>query len=549
MMLIGCSGSSRDSLKDADLAIEVVEGDLGHRLDDFLGRCEKFGFSGSVLVARDGEILLHKGYGSAIRQDGIPNTVDTIHPVESITKPFTAIAILMLEADGRLSVEDRIGDWFEDAPPEKADLTLAQLLSHTSGFPGEYEPSVDVFDRDAIAREILGLDLEVEPGVEWHYSNPGFTLLAVIVELASGDRYDRFVKTRILEPSSMSSSGFLGGDRAFDRNRVSHPYNREIDGGSPLDWTGGYGGDWGAGGLLSTTGDLYRWLLALDRGLLLTQPVKEKMFAPRVAVFEDWSYGYGIFWATTERDTHFIRHGGNRSPAGVTAELRQYVDEDVTMILLVNSMIDEVGLTRAVRSDLLALLFGGDVDWPPSMSAIDPESLDALTGVYEIGSDTLELALENGALEARASSQKLFNLLKGHSPAEIEHLESILEASSKPSSCAQIVGESEVPAICHIGLAESFPGGLGTVYVEIEDSQGEHLERWIWEEDEYIYSLPSRKGPAVILQAENPRELVTWDLLRKKATRLLLSPSEDGSMAIEILGVEGDTVGRRVEEP
>lgn len=536
LLSLACTGVPTSEVGiPPNLDSEIVAGEAGRRIDDFLNRSEEFGFSGSVLITRDAEILLHKGYGLAHRQKSIVNAPDTIHSVESITKPFTAIAILMLAEEGRLSVDDRVGDWFDRAPADKADLTLSQLLSHTSGLPGEYEPSRKDLDRDAVAEEILALELEVDPGAEWHYSNPGFILLAIVVELASGSRYDRFVTERILDPVGMADSGFIGGDRSIDRARLAHPYNREIDAGSPLDWTGGYAGYWGAGGLLASTADLYRWIFAFERGQILPPTTREEMIAPRIGVFEGWSYGYGIFYARTDRGSHFIRHGGNRSPAGVTTELRHYLDENVVMILAVNSMIDEVGLTRAVRSEILALLFGGEVVWPPETGVVSAEQREELAGTYELPGGALDIEDTGQGFVARTASQEVFNRLKAHSQQEVVQLQAVLEASSRIAADRRVPKQGARADEYRIGLAESLPGGLTTVYVEIQTPHGVSLERWVWEETELLFTLPSTRGPEVVLQPVSDRELATWDLLRRRGARLELVEADTGDLRVEVV--------------
>src|SRR5262245_51416134 len=183
----------------------AVSGELDAKLDAYLSAS---GFTGNALVAKSGRIVLAKGYGLADREKGIPFARDTAVSIGSITKQFTAAAILALEDDGKLKVEDPISKFFPKAPEDKKGITLHQLLTHTAGlesdFAGDYEP----VDRDTYVARILGSRLRSKPGTVHYYANSGYSLLGAIVEIASGKGYETYLNERLFARAGMRETGY-----------------------------------------------------------------------------------------------------------------------------------------------------------------------------------------------------------------------------------------------------------------------------------------------------------------------------------------------------
>ena len=248
-------------------AQEVVRDSLGARLDDYLTRAAALGFAGAVLVAEDGQVILRKGYGLADRQRGIPITPETVFDIGSITKQFTAAAILKLEEQGRLSVNDPIRYYLDGVPPDKAGITIHHLLTHTAGLRDTFGDDYDVMSRDSLVALVLASDLLWEPGLRYRYSNAGYSLLGAIVEKLSGRPYERFLHDELFEPAGLTQTGYRLP--AWPEERIAHGYRLGLDWGSPLDklWAedGPYWNLRANGGLLSTVGDLYRWNDRLKR--------------------------------------------------------------------------------------------------------------------------------------------------------------------------------------------------------------------------------------------------------------------------------------------
>ena len=142
-----------------------VRGDLGRKLDDYLKRLAPFGFSGTLIVEKDGEVVLHAGYGLADHERKIPMSPDTVLPIGSITKQFTAAAILKLEMQGKLKPNDPISKYFPNVPADKGAITLHHLLIHGAGLESDYgDGDFEPVTREEIVRRVLAAPLRSAPG-------------------------------------------------------------------------------------------------------------------------------------------------------------------------------------------------------------------------------------------------------------------------------------------------------------------------------------------------------------------------------------------------
>jgi CubicO group peptidase (beta-lactamase class C family) len=318
---------------------EVVSGVAGARVDAFFQGLAVGGFSGTVLVARKGELILHKGYGLSDRRRKAPFTTETVHDIGSITKQFTAAAILKLEMDGKLSVTDRLADHLEGVPEDKTGITLHHLLTHTSGLDHGYGNDDDYAPKDLAVRLFLSAPLITRPGETYRYSNPGFSLLAAVVEKVSGRPYEAYLRETFFEPAGMLKTGYL--IPRWNVFEVSRNYNGDEDNG----WTfnrnwgpeGPYWHLFGNGGILTTTGDLYRWEQALMSDRFLSREARTKLLTPHVPDGSGGKsfYGYGWRVGRTEDDMAFSGHGGGSS-YGVAAAYVRFPDEGMLVLVLSN---------------------------------------------------------------------------------------------------------------------------------------------------------------------------------------------------------------------
>jgi CubicO group peptidase (beta-lactamase class C family) len=361
-----------------------VHGALGEQLDRYLTRLEAFGFSGSLLVAHHGRIVIDKGYGLAEREHGIPYTAGTLFDVASISKQFTAAAVLKLEMEGRLEVEDTLGKFFPDAPPDKTPITLHQLLTHTAGIVdtvgGEYEP----VSRQEMLRRAFAAPLQFAPGRRYRYSNAGYSLLAAVVETVSGQPLGDYLRSHLFLPAGMRHTGHRLPP--LDRQPLAHGYTRDgADWGTPLDHPWAPDGPFwdlrGNGGILSTTGDMYRWHLALAGNSVLSAAEREKYQTPYVSEGRQSHSHYAYGWSVTRAPdgTRLLSHvGGNLV---FEADFRRYVDDRSVIVMSANGA-DFSAL--AVSPHVEARLYGHPDPDPPAPVAGAPEAAARCPGDYAV---------------------------------------------------------------------------------------------------------------------------------------------------------------------
>jgi len=318
---------------------------LRERLDASLRRLEANGFSGAVMVARDGERVLTSGYGIADRGNGRAAGERTLFQLASVTKQFTAAAILRLEMDGKLSVSDPIGRYFDDVPADKRPITLHQLLTHTSGLPdraGICSSDSASLGRNDYVRLVLAAKLRSKPGKAFRYSNDGYGLLGAIIERASGTGYEQYLRERLFNPSRMTRTGYTFDDDALGDAARGYGRRREIFlGNLNPSFRNATGPAWcnrASGGLLSTADDMYRWYLALRGTAILSERAKTSLLTPHEPESPEatsfYAYGWTLF--TTRRRTRLAAHDGSLS-GYFTADLQWYLDEDVVIFVAANS--------------------------------------------------------------------------------------------------------------------------------------------------------------------------------------------------------------------
>jgi D-alanyl-D-alanine carboxypeptidase len=290
----------------------------------------------SLAVIKDGKVVKMRGYGLASVELGVPATEDSVYQIASMTKSFTATAIMMLVEEGKVGLDDKITQYLGGLPATWSEITIRHLLTHTSGVVGEPLPwSLDTvgkfYPRDEYLKIILSAPLQFPPGTRYAYGNSDYYLLAVIIEKVSGKPYADFLSERIFKPLGMTST------RANDpwevvRNRVNaygwdhnllvvplliHPSQTT-----------------GSGNLLSTVADLAKFEAALARGSLLTKSSLEQMWTP-AKLSNGEETGNGLGWTVFNfRGRRIVGHGGNT--IGFASQLSRFVDDGTTIILLCN---------------------------------------------------------------------------------------------------------------------------------------------------------------------------------------------------------------------
>jgi CubicO group peptidase (beta-lactamase class C family) len=383
-----------------DAAKPELAADLRRTFEDLA----EAGFSGSVLVVRGDEVLLDAAAGLADRAHNVVNRSDTVFDVGSITKQFTATAILQLAQAKKLSIDDTLDHFFKPVPADKRAITVRHLLTHTSGLPTDVPVNSETSERDALVRACLTSKLQSQPGTVFAYNNIGYMLLAAIVELTAKTEYESYVTEHMFAPAGMTSSGFLHALK-LDAARIAHGYEGRT-GYGPADQAWYSWGLRGAGGVLSTTGDLMRWWRALQTDAILSKASRQQLFTPNLS-----NYACGWWVLQDEVLGRLIQHGG--TTRGFEGDYSHFVERDLHVIVLCNDRDRSQAAASAFRLEIIKRP-------TPATAPFEAPTLANFAGNYEVPDGgvfavrvegevlTLEPDAEAViALEVRGGSKKL----------------------------------------------------------------------------------------------------------------------------------------------
>ncbi|MFP6583711.1 MAG: serine hydrolase domain-containing protein [Candidatus Hydrogenedentota bacterium] len=317
----------------------IIHGEEGQSYHEFMLKLTDIGYTGSILIEKDGEVIIANGYGLANRKDNIPNTSDTVFTFGSITKQFTGAAIMKLQMQGKLKTSDKITRYFDNVPKDKRKITIHHLLTHTAGFRSMVGDDFDPTSRQDVIDGAMKMRFRWDPGERHMYSNLGYSLLGAIVEIASGQPYERYLHDNLFVPAGMLDTGYNVAD--WSDNVIAHGYMKDgEDWGTVNDkpWAedGPYWNLRANGGIMSTVNDMYKWYQALQGTEILDQKSLNDIFTPHVPENREktWFYGYGWAMTKTERDTRFISHNGGN---GIFfADFRMYPDDGILIIYTCN---------------------------------------------------------------------------------------------------------------------------------------------------------------------------------------------------------------------
>lgn len=338
----------------------------------------------AVSVVRSGETVHARGYGLANLEQPAPITPGSVFEAGSVSKQFTAAAVALLAADGRLSLDDPARKHLPEVPDFGAPLTIRQMLNHTSGLRS-FRPLVALQGRpDGRAvhtnREILALvgrqhRLNFAPGEQYLYSNNGYILAALVVERVSGRRFGEFCAERMFRPLAMASTQWRDDFTRIDKGRAT-AYETGSDGALHANMS--FSEIVGNGGLLTTVGDLQAWNRELSAPKVLGSGVVEAMQTPgRLNDGSTTGYALGLE-VGAYRGLREIAHSGGT--AGYRAYLARYPERDLSVALLCNhGDLNPVGLSRQVVDAFLAA--PGESPRPVAATVTSAE-LEALAGLY-----------------------------------------------------------------------------------------------------------------------------------------------------------------------
>ena len=319
-----------------------------------LSLAEQDKLSGSVLIAKDGAVLLSRGYGLANREEKLSNTPAIKFHLGSITKQFTAMAMLVLQKQGKLNEQDLICKYIEDCPQAWQPVTIHQLLIHTSGI---HEINDTAGLRELIARpadpsELIALfhdlPLDFPPGTQYSLTNSGYILLGTIIENVSGQPYAAFIQENIFDPLQMKNSGYGDAQHTGQDHAVGYK-----DAATPAIYVDN-SINYASAGLYSTVEDLLLWDRALYTDALIPASLQEEMFTPFVPIPSTTLHsGYGWMIGTQAGQPWFYYGSGG---PGFTNRIHRFPDSKVTIIILTNRQDTDM---KSLDALIVPMIFGG----------------------------------------------------------------------------------------------------------------------------------------------------------------------------------------------
>ena len=348
-------------------------------------------FMGSVLVAQKGKVLFSKSYGWADLEWNIPNSPTARFQIASVTKQFTAAAILLLEERGKLKTDDLVKKYLPDAPASWDKITIYNLLTMTSGLAdhaADYEPTPP--DRLIFTNK----PLEFHPGEKWDYKNTNYLVLGYLLEKVSGQSYAAFLQENIFKPLGMNDSG-LDSNVSIVPHRASG-YLPGADGIENAERVN-IGGALSAGGLYSTTEDLLRWEEGLFGGKVLRPSSLHKMTTPFKHTTLNNDYACGLY-INHVNGRLLIDYDGNN--IGFTSQMAYYPEEGLAVIVLTN--LNSYATAR-INTALAAVIHGETVAFtpPPREIPVPREILARYVGTYAFSDGRVVFTLEGGHLMAQ----------------------------------------------------------------------------------------------------------------------------------------------------
>ena len=420
ILLFSCSGNKNKK--------EI----LADKIDKYMqAKVDFYNFSGAVLVAKNDSIILKRGYGLADREWNIPNTTDTKFRVGSNTKQFTAICILQLEAEGKLSLNDKLSKYFKGF--EYGDtVTIHMLLTHSSGiqdyfgFKGlDFKPVV--ITKDSMVSLLKTKLFNFLPGCDIDYSNSNYFLLALIVEKVSGESFENYLSRHILNVVDMPNTGVDRYDTILSHRAKGYivsqnKFTNAFDNNYTWDLM------FGCGSIYSTVEDLYKFEKALSGNSILNDVSKNKMFTQYGYVIAQvkkttdpsnttpgnidpyWYHlGYGVFIDTIITHKRFFTRG---YVPGFKSTLYNFPDDQTCIIILQNNEENPDGIAYPLSE----IVFGRDVSIPykHELYKINPEILKRYTGKW-----TGNIYNEKSTAEIVIKDNKFYRRIDGNPDIEL----------------------------------------------------------------------------------------------------------------------------------
>ncbi|HEV2707506.1 MAG TPA: serine hydrolase [Pyrinomonadaceae bacterium] len=364
--------------------------DIAYDVDAFMrSAIERSHFRGSILIAREGRVLVRKGYGMADAEHEVANNARTKFRIGSLTKQFTAMSILMLQEQGKLNVQDSLCTYLPWCPAGWQPLTIRHLLTHTSGIPdvGYTQVQISSMSVTNTLEQLKDKPLEFKVGKIFRYSSTNYILLGHVIERASGKSYQAFLQKHIFGPLGMKDTG-CDDNRLTLKNRAtgyslrgSRPVRAaHVDMSLPFS----------AGALYSTVEDLYKWDRALYTERLVSRRTLDVMFSPGKG-----NYGYG-WYVENQSGSRLISHSGWLD--GFHSYIVRVPDKHLSVIVLSN--LDGTPASTIARAlAAIALGVSHSILKERQVVKVNAQTFDAYLGEYEVGPNSIiSISREDGRL-------------------------------------------------------------------------------------------------------------------------------------------------------
>lgn len=369
------------------------------------------GFSGSVLVARDGKPIVAKGYGLANVEWQIPNAPNTKFRIGSITKQFTSMLVMQLREQGKIKLEDSVCAYVTPCPDTWKPVTIHHLLTHTSGIP-TYTGLKEWREVNMVPKtidQIIGFfrdrPLQWTPGERYAYNNSGYFLLGAVIEKIAGKKYEQALEEMILTPLGLKDTGYDWSSAIIPRRADGYTgKGAQLRNSVIIDMQHPYA----AGALYSTVEDLLKWDQALYTEKLLPEAAKQVMWTP---FKENYAYGWNIGEPSPNLFGGHKRHVHGGGIPGFSAHIVRVPDAKMTFIVLGNN---DAASSSTVNRDIAAIYYGHTYEIPKLRTAakVDPAIFTAYVGKYEMRPGfVVTITRDGNSLMAQATGQNKFAIL------------------------------------------------------------------------------------------------------------------------------------------
>ncbi len=368
--------SSGTSLFTLALLLVVTVGARADKIDDLVkAEMQKQRISGlSIAVVKEGKIIKAEGYGIANVEHGIAAKPETVYQIGSVSKQIIAAGIMLLMQEGKVNLDDKIGQFLEGTPDTWKDITVRHLLTHTSGLVRE-APGFDPYkiQNDAeVIKTAYALPLRFAPGEKWEYCNVGYFALAEIIHKVTGQTWGDYLLERIFLPLEMNATRTTSTTEIVPNRADGYvwkdgkPHNADI-----------FFALRPSGAFLSTVLDLAKWDAALYSDRILKATTRELMWTP-VKLNNGSTYPYGFGWELNAVAGHKrVSHSG--SLPGFRATIARFADDKLTIIVLTNADLSNPGsITMGIAEAYLP-----ELNPPRTAARVDPKIFDAYVGQYQ----------------------------------------------------------------------------------------------------------------------------------------------------------------------